>query len=39
MVRFADDFVVRARFQGTRLTGWIESKLEGWLGWEIDRKL
>src|ERR1035441_5285208 len=31
MVRYADDFVVLARYQGTRLTGWIESKLEGWL--------
>jgi RNA-directed DNA polymerase len=29
MVRYADDFVVMARFQGARLTGWIESKLEG----------
>src|SRR5579859_6075512 len=28
MVRYADDFVVLARYQGTRLTGWIESKLE-----------
>ena len=31
-VRYADDFVVLARYQGSRLTGWIESKLEGWLG-------
>src|SRR5712671_82455 len=38
MVRYADDFVVLARFQGTRLTGWIESKLEGWLGLEINRE-
>ena len=27
-----------ARHQGTRLTGWIESKLEGWLGLEINRE-
>lgn len=32
LVRYADDFVVLARHQGTRLTGWMESKLEGWLG-------
>ena len=30
--------VVLARFQGTRLTGWIESKLEDWLGLEINRE-
>lgn len=38
LVRYADDFVALARFQGTRLTGWIESKLEGWLGLEINRE-
>ena len=27
-----------ARYQGTRLTDWIESKLEGWLGLEINRE-
>ncbi len=37
LVRYADDFVVLARFQGERLTGWIEEKLEGWLGLEINR--
>ena len=36
LVRYADDFVVLARYQGERLTGWIESKLEGWLGLEIN---
>lgn len=38
LVRYADDFVVLARHQGSRLTGWIESKLEGWLGLEINRE-
>jgi len=38
LVRYADDFVVLARYQGDRLTGWIESKLEGWLGLEINRE-
>ena len=37
LVRYADDFVVLARFPGGRLTGWMESKLEGWLGLEIHR--
>jgi len=37
-VRYADDFVVLARFQGSRLKEWIESKLEGWLGLEINRE-
>ncbi|HXB68315.1 MAG TPA: hypothetical protein VNY05_08730 [Candidatus Acidoferrales bacterium] len=30
--------VVVARYQGTRLTGWIESNLEGWLGLKINRE-
>jgi RNA-directed DNA polymerase len=30
--------VVLARYQGSRLTGWIESKLEDWLGLEINRE-
>jgi RNA-directed DNA polymerase len=38
LVRYADDFVVLARYQGTRLKGWMESKLEGWLGLEINRE-
>jgi RNA-directed DNA polymerase len=29
IVRYADDFVVTARFMGKRLTTWIESQLEG----------
>jgi len=38
LVRYADDFVVLARFQGTPLRGWMESKLEGWMGLEINRE-
>jgi RNA-directed DNA polymerase len=38
LVRYADDFVVMARYQGKELTGWIESKLESWLGLEINRE-
>jgi RNA-directed DNA polymerase len=37
LVRYADDFVVLARYQGERLQGWIEEKIEHWLGLEINR--
>ena len=38
LVRYADDFVVLARYQGTRLQGWIEEKIERRLGLEINRE-
>src|SRR5207245_7197327 len=34
----ASVWVVSALDQGNRLTGWIESQLEGWLGVEINRE-
>ena len=37
MVRFADDFVVMARYMGKRITGWLEEKLETVLGLSINR--
>ena len=37
LVRYADDFVVLARYQGPRLRGWIEEKIEKWLKLEINR--
>jgi RNA-directed DNA polymerase len=37
LVRYADDFVVLARYQGPRLRAWVESVLEGWLGLKINR--
>jgi RNA-directed DNA polymerase len=37
LIRYADDFVVLARHVGARLRDWIEGKLEGWLGLEINR--
>jgi len=37
LVRYADDLVVLARYQGSKLTGWIETAIEGWLGLEINR--
>lgn len=38
LVRYADDFVIQARYQGTRLKQWTESQLEGWLGLVINRE-
>ena len=37
LVRYADDFVVLARFIDHRITGWIEATVEGWLGLTINR--
>ena len=37
LVRYADDFVVLARYQGRRLVAWIEGILEGWMGLKINR--
>ena len=38
LVRYADDFVVLARYQGPQLRTWIEAKLEGWMGLMINRE-
>ncbi len=38
LIRYADDFVIAARYQGTRLKQWIEGQLEGWLGLVINRE-
>ena len=38
LVRYADDFVVLARFIDHRITDWIDSKIEGWLNLEINRE-
>ncbi len=38
LVRYADDFVVLARFQGDRITNWLESTIEGWMGLKINRE-
>lgn len=37
LIRYADDFVVMARYLSPRLRHWIEGKLEGWLGLQINR--
>lgn len=38
LIRYADDFVVLARYQSGRLRDFIEGKLEGWLGLELNRE-
>jgi len=38
LVRYADDFVVLARYISPQLQNWIEGKLEGWLGLQINRE-
>jgi RNA-directed DNA polymerase len=38
LVRYADDFVVLARYQGSRLSEFIETKIETWMGLEINRE-
>jgi RNA-directed DNA polymerase len=38
LVRYADDFVVLARHISPRLQQYIEGKLEGWLGLQINRE-
>lgn len=37
LVRYADDFVILARYQGSRLKTWVETTLENWLGLKINR--
>ncbi len=37
LVRYADDFVVLARYQSRRIAEFIESKLEGWMGLALNR--
>lgn len=38
LVRYADDFVVLARYMGPRIVGFVEEKLEGWLGLKLNRE-
>jgi RNA-directed DNA polymerase len=37
IVRYADDFMVLARYQGRRTIAFIESKIESWLDLELNR--
>jgi RNA-directed DNA polymerase len=38
LVRYADDLVVMARYQGARIDEWISGQLENWLGLTINRE-
>ena len=38
LVRYADDFVVLARYMGPRIVTFIEDTLEGWMGLKINRE-
>ena len=38
LVRYADDFVVLAKYQGERIEQWLERELEDWLGLTINRE-
>jgi len=38
LVRYADDFVVLARYVSPQLRGWIENTLEGWMGLRLNRE-
>ena len=38
LVRYADDFVILARFISPRIEAFIEQKIEGWLGLSINRE-
>lgn len=38
LVRYADDFVIMARYAGGRITGWVEHTVEEWLGLTINRR-
>jgi RNA-directed DNA polymerase len=37
LVRYADDFVILARYQGKQLVRWVEETLEGWMGLKVNR--
>jgi RNA-directed DNA polymerase len=37
LVRYADDFVILARYMGPRITKWVEKKLETDLGLRVNR--
>ena len=38
LVRYADDFVIMARYVDGPITGWVERTVEGWLGLTINRE-
>lgn len=38
LIRYADDFVIMARYIGSFITDFVEGKIEEWLGLEINRE-
>ena len=38
LIRYADDFVVLARYISPQLRSWIEGRLEGWLGLQVNQE-
>jgi RNA-directed DNA polymerase len=38
LVRYADDFVILARYQTKTMAQFVESKLEQWMGLELNRE-
>ena len=38
LVRYADDFVIMAKYMGPRLQAWVEETAEGWLVLTINRR-
>lgn len=37
LVRYADDFVILARYQGKRIGDWVDAIVEDWMGLEVNR--
>jgi len=38
LIRFADDFVIMARYADKRIPEWVEAKIETWMGLAINRE-
>lgn len=38
LIRYADDFVILARYQGKKLIDWVEDRVENWLGLRLNRE-
>jgi RNA-directed DNA polymerase len=38
LIRFADDFVIMAKFVDSRIIKWVEAKIEEWMGLAINRE-
>jgi len=38
LIRYADDFVILARFQGARIDEWVKRHIEDWLGLALNRE-